>query len=74
MTKLRQSIWAKQNMQIRVGGAIYKLRPLALDYWERLWTLAAWSETTSGFITLRIDLIDSADATPAAFVHEAEKI
>ena len=73
MTKLRQSIWAKKKTQIRVGGAIYKLRPLALDYWGRLWTLAAWSEATSGFMTLRIDLIDSADIIPAAFVDEAGK-
>ena len=61
-------------MQIRLGGDVYKLRPLALDYWGRLWTLAAWSETTSGFMTLHIDLIDSAYTITAAFVHETGKI
>ena len=74
MTKLRQSIRAKQKMQIRLEGDVYKLRPLALDYWGRLWTLAAWSKTKSGFMTLRFDLTDSADKISAAFVHEAEKI
>ena len=60
-------------MQIHLGGDVYKLRPLALDYWGRLWTLTAWNQTTSGFMTLRIDLIDSSDTIPAAFVDKAGK-
>ena len=73
MPKLRQAVRARQKMQISLGGDEYKLRPLALDYWGRLWTLAAWSETTSAFVTLRIDQIDSLDAMPAAFVDEPGK-
>ena len=73
MTKLRQSIRAKPKIQIRLGGDVYKLRPFALDCWGRLWTLTAWNQTTSGFMTLRIDLINSADTIPAAFVDKAGK-
>ena len=73
MPKLRQSIRARQKMQISLRGDVYKLRPLALDYWGRLWTLAAWSETESEFVTLRIDQIDSVGAMPAAFVDEPGK-
>ena len=73
MPKLRQAIRARQKMQISLRGDVYKLRPLALDYWGRLWTLAAWSETTSEFVTLRIDQIDSLGAMPAAFVDEPGK-
>ena len=73
MPKLRQSIRARQKMQITVGGDISKLRPLALDYWGRLWTLAAWSETGNRFVTMRVDQIDSLDAMPAGFVDEPGK-
>ena len=73
MPKLRQSIRARQKMQISFRGDVYKLRPLALDYWGRLWTLAAWSETASEFVTLRIDQIDRVGAMPAAFVDEPGK-
>ena len=73
MPKLRQSIRARQKMQISLRGDVYKLRPLALDYWGRLWTLAAWNETASEFVTLRVDQIDSLGAMPAAFVDEPGK-
>ena len=73
MPKIRQAIRARQKMQISLLGDIYKLRPLALDYWGRLWTLAAWDEMTSGFVTLRVDQINSLGAMPAAFVDEPGK-
>ena len=73
MPKLRQAIRARQKMQISLQQNVYKLRPLALDYWGRLWTLAAWDETTSEFVTLRIDQIISLGAMPAAFVDEPGK-
>ena len=73
MPKLRQAIRARQKMQVSIRGDVYKLRPLALDYWGRLWTLAAWDETTSEFVTLRIDRITSLGAMPAAFVDQPGK-
>ena len=73
MPKLRQAVRARQKMQVTLGGATYNLRPLALDYWGRLWTLAAWSETINGFVTLRVDQIDILGAMPAAFVDEPGK-
>ena len=73
MPKLRQAIRARQKMQISIRGDVYKLRPLALDYWGRIWTLAAWDETTSEFVTLRIDQINSLGAMPAAFVDQPGK-
>ena len=73
MPKIRQAIRARQKMQISIRGDVYKLRPLALDYWGRIWTLAAWDETTSEFVTLRIDQINSLGAMPAAFVDQPGK-
>ena len=73
MPKLRQAIRARQKMQISLQGDVYKLRPLALDYWGRLWTLAAWDEITSEFVTLRVDQINSLGAMPAAFIDEPGK-
>jgi predicted DNA-binding transcriptional regulator YafY len=73
MPKLRQAIRAKQLMQIILGAQTLRLRPLALDYWGRLWTLAAWSESAQGFVTLRVDEITRLDAMPAVFVDEPGK-
>ncbi len=73
MPKLQQAIRARQKMQVTLAGVTYNLRPLALDYWGRLWTLAAWSETINGFATLRVDQIDRLDALSATFVDEPGK-
>jgi len=73
MPKLRQAIRSKQLMQITIGSQVRRLRPLALDYWGRLWTLAAWCESTQGFVTLRVDEITRLDAMPAVFVEEPGK-
>jgi len=37
------------------------VRPLALHFWGRTWTLAAWCELRDGFRTFRVDRIRSAD-------------
>jgi predicted DNA-binding transcriptional regulator YafY len=73
MPKLRQAIRSKQLMQITLGAQTLRLRPLALDYWGRLWTLAAWDESAQDFITLRVDKITRLDAMPAVFVDEPGK-
>lgn len=33
------------------------VRPLVLEFWGRVWTLAAWCETREGFRSFRIDRI-----------------
>ena len=73
MPKLRQAIRSKQLMQITLGSETLRLRPLALDYWGRLWTLAVWDERAQDFITLRVDKITRLDAMPAVFVDEPGK-
>ncbi|MDF0596970.1 helix-turn-helix transcriptional regulator [Psychromarinibacter halotolerans] len=49
------------------------IRPLKLDYWGRVWTVACWCETTGGFATLRVDRIAQLDILPALFVEEQGK-
>lgn len=69
MPPLRQAIRNKQKMRV-VAGDTHVLRPLGLDYWGRVWTLAAYSETAEEFITLRVDHITDLAALPAGFVEE----
>ncbi|MGB0798954.1 MAG: helix-turn-helix transcriptional regulator [Planktomarina sp.] len=73
MPPLRRAIRNRQKMRITQGGETYIIRPLALDYWGRLWTLACWCETRAVFDTLRVDQITALNALPAAFVDEAGK-
>ena len=73
MPPIRGAIRNRQKIRITLPGATHVLRPLALDYWGRLWTVAGWSETTNGFETLRVDEITDLSALPAAFVDEDGK-
>ena len=71
---LRKAIRNRQKLHIEHEEAgICDLRPLALDYWGRLWTLTAWNETADDFCTLRVDLIIQTRPLPAIYVDEPGK-
>ena len=49
------------------------VRPLALEFWGRVWTLAAWCEAKSGFRSFRVDRIMGLSDTGENFPTEADK-
>jgi len=48
-----------------------QVRPLQLEFWGRVWTLAAWCETRSDFRSFRLDRIEQLTLTAATFPTEA---
>jgi predicted DNA-binding transcriptional regulator YafY len=44
-----------------------QVRPLVLEFWGRVWTLAAWCETRQDFRSFRVDRIDSLRPTGDTF-------
>lgn len=78
MPHIRSAIRARQKLSIRYRNetsaqAEAIIRPLKLDYWGRVWTVTAWSETQAAFETLRIDRIDTLKILPQLFVDEEGK-
>ena len=49
------------------------IRPLALEYWGRVWTTTTWCESEGDFVEFRIDQIKSLEVLPALFVDENGK-
>ena len=43
------------------------IRPLALEFWGKVWSLAAWCEAQRGFRAFRIDRIRSISLAPERF-------
>ena len=70
---LRQSIRARQKVDITLGDRQFTLRPLSVDYWGRVWTCAGWNETDRSFAEFRVDQIDALRKLPSLFVQEAGK-
>jgi predicted DNA-binding transcriptional regulator YafY len=56
-------------------GAITKrrIRPLALLFWGKVWTLAAWCELRDDFRSFRVDRVESIQPTGACFKPERGK-
>lgn len=50
------------------------VRPIALDYWGRVWTCSFWCETSAAFRTLRIDNIRELVEMSADFKETAERL
>ncbi len=46
------------------------LRPLQLEFWGRVWTLAAWCEARNGFRSFRVDRIVAVTPTNERFPDE----
>jgi predicted DNA-binding transcriptional regulator YafY len=47
------------------------VRPLALQFWGQVWTLAAWCELRADFRTFRIDRAEALELTEEKFPSEA---
>ena len=75
MPRVRAAIRARQKLRIRQRDAEVPevIRPLHIDYWGRIWTCLAWSETAGDFTRLRIDRLQEATPLPGLFVDEPGK-
>jgi predicted DNA-binding transcriptional regulator YafY len=55
------------------GGATSdrNVRPLLLEFWGRVWTLAAFCESRQAFRSFRLDRIDALAVRPDSFPRDA---
>lgn len=75
---IRKAIRARQKLRLRYtslsGEASERtVRPLQLDYWGRVWTLASWCEWRQDFRAFRVDHIEGVEALPQLFADEVGK-
>ncbi len=71
LNTLRAAVRARQRLRISLSDqAAQDLRPLKIDYWGRMWTLIAYSETQNRFAAIRVDLIADISVLPGLFVDE----
>ena len=70
MGTVRAAIRARQKLRVLMDGAPRTLRPLRLDYWGRVWTVAAWDEGAGAFALLRLDRMEEVAALPELFDPE----
>jgi len=78
MPALRAALKVRQKLRIASrdpAGTLSErvVRPLQLEYWGRLWTLAAWCETRDGLVLLRVDHIETLQLLPQLFLDEPGK-
>ncbi len=75
MPAIRAAIRARQKRRITVAGEDGQrvIRPLALEYWGRVWTVTLWCERDADFRAIRVDRIDALAVLPALFVEEQGK-
>lgn len=70
---LRQAIRARQKLSLLIDGRYRTVRPLALEYWGRLWLLQGWCETTRSFVEIPVSDISDLRVLPGLFVEEQGK-
>jgi len=73
---LRRAIRVRETLQItyRDADAVLserRVRPLVLEFWGRVWTLASWCETRRDYRSFRVDRLQTVQPTGAAFRDEA---
>jgi predicted DNA-binding transcriptional regulator YafY len=73
MPAIRAAIRARQKLRITLSEQTHDLRPLAIDYFGRVWTCVGWSETANDFLSFRIDRTRDLRPLPGLFVEEAGK-
>lgn len=78
MPTLRATIRARQRISLDYRDndgetTTRTVRPLQLDYWGRVWTLAAWCELRADFRSFRVDRIEDLRVLPSLFVDEPGK-
>ncbi|WP_149142535.1 helix-turn-helix transcriptional regulator [Gemmobacter caeruleus] len=72
---IRHAIRARQRLSISyidvTGGETHRdIRPLQLEFWGRVWTLAAWCEARGDFRSFRLDRIVAVQDTGEVFPRE----
>lgn len=72
---LRRAIRLRETLRIayRDGeGALSdrRIRPLVLEFWGRVWTLASWCETRGNFRSFRVDRMDTVLTSGETFADE----
>jgi predicted DNA-binding transcriptional regulator YafY len=72
---LRRAIRLRERVVIayvdEAGSASERpVRPLLLEFWGRVWTLASWCETRGDFRSFRVDRIESLALTGQTFADE----
>jgi predicted DNA-binding transcriptional regulator YafY len=72
MPMIRAALRARQKLHVTTDTP-QTLWPLTLDYWGRIWTLGAWSETQNTFTTLRLDQIQHITPLQALYFPEDRK-
>jgi predicted DNA-binding transcriptional regulator YafY len=75
LPSIRKAIRARERLTITYidhdGRETHRdIRPLQLEFWGRVWTLAAWCEARSNFRAFRLDRIMALDATGETFPDE----
>ncbi|MBU2963685.1 HTH domain-containing protein [Citreicella sp. C3M06] len=74
MPAFRAAIRARQKLRVTLeDGARHDIRPLKIDYWGRIWTCIAWSETAGNFLSIRLDTVAAQVPLPGLFVDEPGK-
>jgi predicted DNA-binding transcriptional regulator YafY len=78
MQLLRKASQTRQKVRVGYRDAAEirserVLRPLALFYWGKVWTLAAWCETRQTFRNFRLDRIESLTGLDEHFEDEVGK-
>jgi predicted DNA-binding transcriptional regulator YafY len=75
LATIHRAIEERKRIRIAYAGGEIRdrsVRPLALYFWERVWTLGAWCEAREAFRNFRVDRITEAHAGEP-FPDEAEK-
>jgi predicted DNA-binding transcriptional regulator YafY len=72
---LRRAIRLRETVAITYvdgsGGATLRpVRPLILEFWGRVWTLASWCEARAAFRSFRVDRIETLRPTGVTFPDE----
>ncbi len=78
MQLLRQASQTKHKVRVEYRDAAETrservLRPLALFYWGKVWTLTAWCEGRQAFRNFRLDRIETLKSLDERFEHEEGK-
>ena len=68
--KLKVCICYEDQNQIQTDRIIW---PLALAFWGKSWTIAAWCEKRSDFRAFRVDRMDDITCLKTHFVDEPDK-
>lgn len=74
MPVFRAALRARQMLDIRLtDGGRFHARPLALDFWGRIWTALIWDEAAACHRHLRLDTVEEMQPLPDLFVDEPGK-